>query len=168
MEWMNDLRIIGEVALAALLGGVLGLERELARKPAGLRTQMFVAAGAALMVALGRIMVIDLMRALPSGTIQSDPLRILGAIITGVSFIGAGMIVFHKEENRLEGLTTAAATLMVAGIGIAVALHEIPLAIGLTVMTLLITLGLGVIERRLPKPPADEVAGQEPKRSTDR
>src|SRR5687768_4476514 len=94
-NWLMQLEVIGEVALAMLLGGVIGFERELADKPAGFRTQMLVAGAAALLVGLGDAMMLRFM----SDTklqVTGDPIRIVEAIITGISFLGAGTI-FRRD-----------------------------------------------------------------------
>jgi len=146
MNWWNELAVLGQIGIAALLGGVIGLERELARKPAGLRTHMLVAASAALMVTLGTILV----RIFPDHPgLRIDPIRIIEAITVGVSFLGAGTIIQLREQERVEGLTTAASLLLTAGVGIAVALQQHVLAAGVTLLILIINWLLRYFERRL-------------------
>lgn len=148
MEYISQLGIIGEVALAMLLGGVIGIEREIADKPAGFRTQMIVAGAAALLVGLADAMLI---RYLSPGNPQvtADPIRIVEAIITGISFLGAGTIFRSKEGEQVEGLTTAASVLLSASIGISVALRQFVVAIGVTVLALLVLRVLAMVEKRL-------------------
>lgn len=148
--WLPQFEIIGEVALAMLLGGVIGFEREIADKPAGFRTQMLIAGAAALLVGLGHAM---LHRFTSDYTIraQSDPIRIVEAIITGISFIGAGTIFRRSVSEQVEGLTTAASILLSAAIGISVALRQFVLAVGVTVLALIVLRGLTRIEKRLHK-----------------
>ena len=86
-EWM----IVGEVALAMLLGAVIGYEREAANKPAGLRTHMLVSGAAALLVGLG-FALIEEAAGREDQTIAADPTRIVQAIIIGIGFLGAGTI----------------------------------------------------------------------------
>ena len=153
MTWANSLmqfEIIGEVALAMLLGGVIGFEREMADKPAGFRTQMLVAGAAALLVGLGDAM---LRRFAVDSSINasSDPIRIVEAIVTGISFLGAGTIFRRDRTEQVEGLTTAASILLCAAIGISVALRQFVLALGVTVLALIVLRGLTGIERRLAK-----------------
>ncbi len=140
--------IIGEVALAMLLGGVIGFERELADKPAGFRTQMLVAGAAALLVGLGDAM---LLRFLAEGktNVTGDPIRIVEAIVTGISFLGAGTIFRRDASEQVQGLTTAASILLCAAVGISVALRQFALAIGVTVLALIVLRGLTGIEKRL-------------------
>ena len=84
-----------------------------------------------------------------SGVIRSDPIRIVEAIITGVSFLGAGTIFRRGRSDHVEGLTTAASLLMSAAVGISVALNQIPLAVGVTALSLLVLWALRRVERRL-------------------
>jgi putative Mg2+ transporter-C (MgtC) family protein len=132
-----ELKVLGYVALSLLLGGIIGLEREWADKPAGLRTHMLVAGAAALLTSMGEILIANL--DVPESLIRSDPVRIIEAIITGISFLGAGTIIRHKGENEIEGLTTAASLLFAAAIGIGVAEEQFVLAGG-TVFLILFTL----------------------------
>jgi putative Mg2+ transporter-C (MgtC) family protein len=148
MNWVMQFEIVGEVALAMLLGGVIGFERELADKPAGFRTQMLVAGAAALLVGLGDAM---LLRFLAEGktNVTGDPIRIVEAIITGISFLGAGTIFRRDASEQVQGLTTAASILLCAAVGISVALRQFVLAVGVTLLALIVLRGLTGIEKRL-------------------
>src|SRR5687768_17405847 len=151
MNWANSLmqfEIIGEVALAMLLGGVIGFEREMADKPAGFRTQMLVAGAAALLVGLGDAL---LLRFLVEGktNVTADPIRIVEAIVTGISFLGAGTIFRRDSSEQVKGLTTAASILLCAAVGISVALRQFVLSIGVTVLALIVLRGLTGVEKRL-------------------
>ncbi|MDY7039379.1 MAG: MgtC/SapB family protein [Chloroflexota bacterium] len=147
-----QLQILSYVGLAMLLGAVIGLEREIEDKPAGLRTHMLVAGAAALLVSLGDVMVRRFNVGLGSELVRSDPVRIIEAVITGVSFLGAGTIIRHRTEQSVEGLTTAASILFAAAVGVCVALSQIMLAAGVTVLVLFTLRGVGSfqqwIERR--------------------
>ena len=135
----HELQIIAEVVVAMVLGGVIGYEREEADKPAGLRTHMLVAAAAALFVGLGTLIVPQFLEQLPnSDAVRSDPIRLFEAIITGVSFLGAGTIIFHHGTERVEGITTAASLLMTAAIGATIGLAEWGLGIALTALVFLV------------------------------
>lgn len=136
-----QLKIIGYVALSMLLGALIGLEREIADKPAGIRTNMLVAGSATLLVSLGEVMIERFK--LESNAIMSDPIRIIEAVITGISFIGAGIII-RRGTDKVEGLTTAASVLFVASIGICVALSQILLAIGTTLLALVTLAAVGM------------------------
>lgn len=150
MNWLMQLEVIGEVALAMLLGGVIGFERELADKPAGFRTQMLVAGAAALLVGLGDAMMSRFMSD-PKLSVTGDPIRIVEAIITGISFLGAGTIFRRDQSEQVQGLTTAASILLCAAVGISVALRQFILAIGVTVLALVVLRGLTGLENRLSK-----------------
>ncbi|MCA9986893.1 MAG: MgtC/SapB family protein [Anaerolineales bacterium] len=134
---MIELKVLAYIALALVLGGLIGLERELADKPAGLRTHMLVAGAATFLTSIGEILVANLDVA--QTLIRSDPIRIIEAIITGISFLGAGTIIRHRSENEVEGLTTAASLLFAAAIGIGIAEEQFILAGG-SVLLILLTL----------------------------
>lgn len=138
---------IVKVVMAMFLGGLMGLERELAQKPAGLRTHMLVAGASSLLVVLGEIMIAGYSSGPVVEAIQADPIRIMEAIITGISFLGAGTIIFKSGDESVEGLTTAASILFSAAIGITVALQRYILAAILTVIAIVILFGLGYIEQ---------------------
>ncbi len=123
--------------LAAVLGGAIGLERELSQKPAGLRTNMFICFGSALFTILSIIMVDPQL---------GDHTRIAANIITGIGFIGAGSIL--HERGSVQGLTTAATVFVVAGIGMAAGAGFGLLATFSTVIILLALRLLGVLEAR--------------------
>jgi putative Mg2+ transporter-C (MgtC) family protein len=102
-------RIMTRLLLAAMLGGMLGYERESHGKAAGIRTHMLVAMGAALFV-----LVPDL-----GGMAVADMSRVIQGIVTGVGFLGAGAIIKRHNEEDTQGLTTAAGIWMTAAIGVA-------------------------------------------------
>lgn len=126
---------IAIVLVAMALGALVGLNRERADKPAGIRTHTLVAGAAALLVELGDILVQSHSRTLPIEVIRADPFRLVEAVITGVTFLGAGTII-RARGHHVEGLTTAASLLFVAVIGVAVAARQFVLAVGCTVMVL--------------------------------
>ena len=105
-------RIVVRLMLAAILGGIVGYERERKARSAGVRTHMLVAVGAALFV-LGP---------LQSGMEISDMSRVVQGIVQGVGFLGAGAIIIRAGEQKVEGLTTAATIWATAGIGVVVGL----------------------------------------------
>lgn len=148
MEYLDNAIALGKVALAMGLGGIIGFERERATKPAGLRTHMFVAGGAALLVLIGTSMVEQAMSKDIPGAIRSDPLRMMQSIVMAVGFICAGSIFFQPSESRLRGLTTAAGILVAGAVGMAVGIEEYLLAVGVTIITLIILHGLNYIEKR--------------------
>lgn len=128
----DQLQLVGLVAIAVVLGAVIGAEREVANKSAGLRTHALVAAGSALAVAIGHI----LYEAGSDGA-SGDPGRALHAVLTGIGFIGAGAIIRHNEDS-VEGLTTAASIWFASGVGIATGVGLPVVAVGATLIGLLV------------------------------
>ena len=143
-----QLQILAYVGLAMLLGAVIGFEREVEDKPAGLRTHMLVAGAAALLVALGDVVIRRFDVGLGKELVQSDPVRIIEAVITGVSFLGAGTIIRRSTSRQVEGLTTAASILLAAAVGVCVALSQLVLAVGVTVLVLITLRGVGFVQHR--------------------
>ena len=141
MDISIEFQMLGKVLFAALLGGVVGLEREYAERPAGLRTHMLVGATSAFFVMLATYMISSFE---PQEIITVDPVRVIEAIVVGVSFLGAGTIFKYTRQGEgvVEGLTTSASILSVAAIGIAVALGTFVLAVGATLLNLFINWGL--------------------------
>ncbi len=153
-EW----ELIGEIVLAMLLAGLIGLEREVANRPAGFRTHMLVAGAAALFVGMADALVNRTAALAHSDLIAADPIRVLQAIVIGVSFLGAGTIFRRSGTDEVQGLTTGAALLLSAGIGVAVALRHFVLAIGTAILVAVVLRIIGRIERRLHRePPADNL-----------
>lgn len=139
------------VALAAALAGLIGIERELSNKPAGFRTHLLIGGASALLIFLGRVLIESYEDSGLMHTIQSDPLRVLQAIIVGISFIGAGTILKSEQKNVVYFLTTAASTLFSSCIGITVALEKYILAVSLTFFVLIVTFLLGKLDRLIDK-----------------
>ncbi|MCL4267313.1 MAG: MgtC/SapB family protein [Anaerolineae bacterium] len=132
--------------LAMLLGGAIGFEREMANKPAGLRTHMLVAGSAALITSLGYLLIPE--PGAGAASVQVDPIRVIEAVVAGIAFLGAGTIIRQHDAASVEGLTTAASLLMVGAVGIGVALNQFLLAVGATVLVLLTLRVLSRVERR--------------------
>jgi putative Mg2+ transporter-C (MgtC) family protein len=103
-----DLAIL-KIIVAALLGGIIGIEREEMRKPAGLRTHMLVCMGACLFT-------------LTSTSFGADPARIAAGVVTGIGFIGAGCIIAHHD--RVKGVSTAASLWVTAAIGLSIGISK--------------------------------------------
>ena len=144
-----ELSVLARVAVAMLLGAAIGLERETKDKPAGLRTHMLMAGAASVMVAVGPVMVERLGETISGDVLRADPIRLIVAVITGVSFLGAGTILRRGSERQVEGLTTAASLLRVAAAGMSTALELWVLAVGVTALALVVLRGVGLIERAL-------------------
>lgn len=147
MDWDFDLASFSTIAIAGLLGGLIGFEREFHDKPAGLRTHIFVSAGAALLMLLAEESLDFFVIQSRQDLVRADPIRVIQAIVVGISFLGAGTIV-HERGANVEGLTTAASIFFTAGIGIAVAVGKTVLATEATLLALLVLLVIGWIERR--------------------
>lgn len=141
----TELGILLHVVIASILSGLIGIEREWEEKPAGVRTHMLVGGAVALLVALGEIIVQRFHDIGLSQYINTDPTRIIQAIIVGISFIGAGLVLQIEKEHKIKFLTTSATILFSSGIGIAVALHQYILAVGITMFILFINYLLGKI-----------------------
>jgi putative Mg2+ transporter-C (MgtC) family protein len=142
----KELIVLLHVMLAAFLAGFIGLERESYKKPAGLRTNMIVGGATALIISLGEIIVVYFNEQGLNEYVSADPIRIIQAIVVGVSFIGAGTVLQIQSEYKIKYLTTAATILFSTGIGIAVALHQYYLSVGVSIFILIINLGIGKIE----------------------
>lgn len=131
------LDLLGEIVLAALLGGAIGIERELSSKAAGFRTNILIAAGSALWMQASEV--------IAGGS--HDPTRIPSEIVSGIGFIGGGAILVARGQVVL-GVTTAATIWVVAAIGVAVGAHAYTMAIGTTVLVLATLFILGKVEAR--------------------
>ena len=123
-------RILTRLLLAALLGGVLGYEREQRGKAAGIRTHMLVAMGAAMFVLVPML----------GGMPPQDISRVLQGVIAGIGFLGAGAIVKRKDdsEDDVQGLTTAAGIWMTAAIGVACGMGRESTAVISTLLALVV------------------------------
>lgn len=130
-----------------LLGGFIGVERELACKPAGFRTHMLVAGAAALLVGLGDALLYRFNAVVGMGaSLRSDPIRIVETIVTGISFPGSGTIFRRTDKaQHVKGLTTAVSILLSSAIGISVALRQFALFIGATLLALMALRGFEFI-----------------------
>ncbi|MDP3999479.1 MAG: MgtC/SapB family protein [bacterium] len=140
----KTLEIFGQLALAAFLGLLVGIERRMAYKFAGMRTHALVAMGSALFSIVSSV--------LSGPTI--DPTRIAAQVVTGIGFLGAGIIVF--QDSKVRGLTTAAGIWSIAAIGMAVGFKLYAVAIFATVVQILIFMILWPIEERFFKRPRGE------------
>jgi putative Mg2+ transporter-C (MgtC) family protein len=144
---MNLWTILGRLALAFLLGGVIGWEREYEEKPAGLRTFILVCVGAALFV-LTALETVDRMQGVtPIGPIRVDPVRIISSIAQGIGFLGAGTILVSR--GSVLGLTTAAAIWATSAVGVASGLGLWQIALAGTVLTFIALRVLGPLTPRI-------------------
>ncbi len=135
----KDITIL-KLVLSALLCGIVGLEREIRKKPAGLRTNILIGLGATVFTIISYQM---------AQFFGGDPTRIASQIITGIGFIGAGVIVQSKAS--IKGITTAATIFVVASIGMAIGAGKIFVAVVVTVISVAVLYILGYFENRIEK-----------------
>ena len=119
-------RVLLRLLMAALLGGLLGMEREHKGKAAGVRTHMLVSMGAALFVLV----------ASQAGMQDAELSRVLQGVIAGIGFLGAGTILKTEQEDKVRGLTTAAGIWLTAAIGVAAGLGREATAVLSTLLAL--------------------------------
>lgn len=143
MEYVNDPTILtfGKLLLATLLGAMMGTERSvIARQAAGTRTFALVSLAACLFVTAGMAVNTHYV-----GLVNFDPTRVLAAVIQGIGFLGAGLIIFRNDA--LHGVTTAAGLWVAAGVGAVVAFGMYSIAIFVALLTILLFLGMWYVER---------------------
>ena len=148
-ELLRDLQMLGQGLVALLLGGLIGWERESQGKWAGLRTHMLVCFAAAMIVNIGRLLILDSQAVLDPNSLRVDPVRLIEAIVAGVSFLGAGTIFRDSDHKRMQGLTTAASLLATVPIGIAIGINRYILAVGLTLIVLFVLRVMVWVEKRM-------------------
>ena len=137
---MEELRILLDLLLALVLGFVIGMERKVRSKEAGIRTHTIVCLGSALMMVLS----------LYAFGADADTSRVAAQIVSGVGFLGAGMIVYKQHE--VKGLTTAAGVWATAGVGMACGGRLYIIAVGATLLIILVQLvfhsNIGIFRRK--------------------
>lgn len=143
--------ILLKVSLAIVLGGIIGLEREMIGKPTGMRTHMLIGGASALFTSLGTVIVNYYGTVTCVGLVQADPIRVIQAIVLGISFIGAGTILQHQERRKVIYLTSAASILFTAAIGIAAALDQYLIAFGCVVAVWVVNRGLRYFDKKILK-----------------
>ena len=148
MAQVSQLWMLADVALAMFLGSLIGLERELARKAAGLRTHMLVAGAAAMLVEGARGLLNQFVLPGVSPLVRFDPIPVITAVVTAVGFLGAGAIIRERPEH-VEGLTTGASMLFAATIGASASLRQYGLAVGATALALVTLRGLRWLEQKI-------------------
>ena len=135
MSWPEDLL---SIILATVFGAMIGLERELHGKAAGLRTNMLICLGAAVFTIISRQMATDT---------EGSVTRIAAQIVTGVGFLGAGAII--QDRGGVHGLTTAATIWLVASIGMACGARFYQLAVITTLLAIVVLIGLAKLAKLL-------------------
>ena len=131
-QWFFPLSPAG-VGTAVLCGFIIGLERQLSGKAAGIRTSTLICMGAYIFTSIGGL--------LGEG---ADSARVVGQVVTGIGFIGAGVII--GREGIVLGVTTAAVIWVLAGIGVMIGLDRFVTAILLSVMTVILLTGVSILE----------------------
>ena len=141
---------------AVLCGGAIGLERQIRGKAAGARTSILICLGTSLFVALGATTAPE----------RADPTRVLGQVVTGIGFLGAGVIL--TREGRVLGVTTAAVIWVMAAIGCLIGLGYLRTALVISLVTLAVLQGIELIEtlleRRRDHGQVRELEGSAPER----
>ena len=140
----TDLTIFLRILIVIVLAGILGWERESTGKSAGLRTHILVGVGAVLFVVIGE-MFVEKYRQYDQ-SMRFDPIRIVEAIVTGISFLGAGIIFVARDKGVVKNLTTAASIWTTSAVGMIVGLERYVLAVGSTLIIFAVLRFLAVIE----------------------
>ncbi|MBE0433432.1 MgtC/SapB family protein [candidate division WOR-3 bacterium] len=136
MEWTT---IVTRLAVSVVIGGLIGLERELGGKPAGFRTITLVCLGSTIFMMIGAELAVA----------GSDLGRIIAGVVTGIGFLGAGAII--RARGEVYGLTTAATIWLASGLGLAVGIGYYLLAIIASLFVLVVLRLLGIVEKALSK-----------------
>jgi len=149
--------ILLRVAIAAVLGGMIGWEREVHTAEAGLRTHILVAVAATLFTTLA-FEIFHISDVFGQG--QSDPIRAVEAVTAGIAFLGAGAI-FHGR-NDIRGLTTGAGMWLAGAVGVSVAIGFYFIALAVSILAVLVLAALRLIKQRNPNKPVlgDDAASQ--------
>jgi len=138
-------RIVVRLLVAIALGGILGLQRAHVGKAAGVRTHMLVALGAAIVVLLPHLI----------GMSSADVSRIIQGTLTGIGFIGGGVILKMSEQHQIVGITTAASIWLTATLGIVAGTGRLGLAVVGAILAFLILTLFGWLERELVGKPSE-------------
>jgi len=147
-ELAGLLELIARPLVAVIGAGILGWEREVHKKPAGLRTQMMVGLGASMFT----LATLEFYRgmSLAGGTVRIDPLRVVEGVIGGIGFLGAGCII--QARGSVEGITTAATIWVVGALGVCCGLGYYLFAATTVLLGLIVLSGLGFLEKRVLEP----------------
>jgi putative Mg2+ transporter-C (MgtC) family protein len=149
-DWQTAIDVAIRLALACVLGGMVGLERGIKGHAAGVRTQMLVSLGAAVFAVIGAL-------AAPSA---GDVTRVVQGIAAGIGFLGAGTIVKVSDHLEVKGLTTASSIWLAAAVGTAAGLQLYPVAVLGTVLSLLILMFGPLAHRYIGRREDPPVTGQ--------
>jgi len=144
---ITDLEIIFRLILAAILGGAVGLEREVHGRPAGVRTYLLLSLGSALIMVISEYLFHKYRGGVPGLSLQVDPGRIAAQAITGIGFLGAGVII--RNRDTIRGLTTAACVWVVCAVGLTIGAGFYLYGGAVAAITVVSLVGLKPLERRL-------------------
>ena len=142
---ISEWEFLARAAVAAILGGTLGLDREVRRAAAGVRTYALVGMGAAGFIAAA-ILIAQAVESDPS-TLNDNQSRMAAGLVAGVGFLGAGAIL--RTSERIRGLTTASSIWVTAAIGLLIGTGSWILGIGMTILALIIVVGLRPLRESL-------------------
>ena len=143
---LTTVDILIRLVVAVLLGGLVGVERTLAGKTAGMRTYALVSMGSALFAVVSLLMGEKLI-----GTLGYNPVALGPAIISGIGFIGAGLVFHNSQDMRTSGLTSAAGLWVAAGVGMACGFGFALIAVIAALLTLLIFTVMWYVEKAFKK-----------------
>jgi putative Mg2+ transporter-C (MgtC) family protein len=139
LQELNLINYMGPILVSMLFGGLIGIEREIHHKPAGLRTNILICMGAAVFTLIAQHI----------GKNTDAESRIIQGVITGVGFIGAGVLI--HEQGNVHGLTTAATIWLVTAVGIACGARAYSIAVAVVIPTIVVLVGLQPYEQKLRK-----------------
>jgi putative Mg2+ transporter-C (MgtC) family protein len=146
---VSNYEILFRLVLAAILGAIVGFEREVHGRPAGVRTYLILSLGTALLMVLSEFLFFKYQGRQMGVILQGDPGRIAAQAITGVGFLGAGVIIRYKDSIR--GLTTAACVWLVCSVGLAIGAGFYLIGSAVIFMTVASLVGFKALEKRISK-----------------
>jgi len=145
-DWVQALQVVIRLLIAALLGGIVGYERERKGKAAGIRTHMLVCLGTALIIIVARL----------DGIPQAEMSKVIEGVVAGIGFLGSGVILKLSQEREIWGITTAASIWTTAAIGLAVGLGQVWIAVISLIVVWVILFVLGYWEKQVWKMQQDK------------
>jgi len=145
-DWGQALQVVIRLLIAALLGGIVGYERERKGKAAGIRTHMLVCLGTALIIIVARL----------DGIPQAEMSKVIEGVVAGIGFLGSGVILKLSQEREIWGITTAASIWTTAAIGLAVGLGQVWIAVISLIVVWVILFVLGYWEKQVWKMQQDK------------
>jgi len=138
-DWSLALQVIIRLLIAALLGGIIGYERESKGKAAGIRTHMLVCLGTAMIIIVARL----------DGIPLAEMSKVIEGVVAGIGFLGSGVILKRSQEREIWGITTAASIWTTSAIGLAVGLGQVWIAVVGLLVVWLILFVFGHVEKKI-------------------